>query len=77
MVGTTNAIIDPYTMMIRFLYTRFTERAVFGPRRFGCAAGGAEIAWVEEEVVVWEGVHCFGVDGAKGEVGSRMVMLGG
>ena len=63
--------------MVCFLNAGFAETAVLGPRGFGDAACGAEVARVEEEVVVGIGEHGLAVAGAKVEFGGWFVVVWG
>ena len=54
----SHAIVDPDTVMILLLYAHFTDRAMFRAGGFCEVACGAEIAGVEERVVVGVREHC-------------------
>ena len=65
-VVAADAVVDPDAVVVLALDAGAAEGAVFAARGFGVLAGGAEVAGVEEEVVV--GVGCQGgvVGGVEG-----------
>lgn len=58
MVVAADTVVDPDTVVVLALDAGAAEGAVFAAGRFGVVAGRAEVAWVEEDVVV--GVSCQG-----------------
>jgi hypothetical protein len=76
-VVAADAVVDPDAVVVLALNAGAAEGAVLGARGFGVVAGGAEVAWVEEEVVV--GVGCQGgvVGWVERDGGVLLVVDGG